>query len=873
VSHDRPPEPGSALPTVAHPADRTGQTIAGYRVLQVIGEGGMGVVYEAEQESPVRRRVALKLIKPGMDTSEVVARFESERQALALMSHPSIASIFDGGAAEDGRPYFAMELVHGEPLTQYCDKHRLALKERLELFLQVCEGVQHAHQKGIIHRDIKPSNILVTVRDDAPVPKIIDFGVAKAISHRLTDKTLYTQLGQWIGTPVYMSPEQAEGTSLDVDTRTDVYSLGVVLYELLSGALPYDPGELGKAGVDGLRRILRETEPPRPSTRVHTLGRTPANPAPTRRLPVSDLERELRGDLDWITMKALEKDRVRRYETAHALASDIRRHLNDEPVTAGPPSSVYRFGKLVRRRRGTVAAVGAVLLALVGGIIGTSWGMLRALRAERQAARDAAEARLQTAIAESVNDFLNDDLLAAVAPSANRGRGRDVTMLEALAVAADRIEEESSGGGRFANQPLVEASIRLTIANTYRELGEYAAAEPHAVRALDLRLSRLGEEHPASAEAMNALALLRWRQGRLDEAEPLYRRAHEIASRVRGEDHVDTLAYEMNLANLYRWQGRFPEAESLYEHNLAARRRVLGDDDPSTLDTMGNLANHFQETGHYERAEALHRQALETRRRVQGEKAPATVSEMSNLANDLALLGRLEEAELLMRRALELKEELYGTEHPSTLNSLNNLAELNGLLGRDEEAEALHRRALEARVRVLGPRHPRTLQSKDCLASTLVNEGRFAEAEGLAAKAVNESTESLGAGHPFTVAAQDTRARALLGLGRARDAESVLRRQLEILEERRDRGEGSAEDDSLARQMRVHLGMTLAALGRRTEAEPLLLESVPKLPRWEASTTRALAFLVRFYEEWDGEQPGQGHASRAAEWRQRLVDQ
>jgi serine/threonine protein kinase/Tfp pilus assembly protein PilF len=837
MTQDRRSEPDSELPTVARPVDATGRTIRGYQVLQMLGEGGMGIVYEAEQEKPVRRRVALKVIRPGMDTGQVVARFEAERQALALMSHPSIASIFDGGATEDGRPYFAMELVHGDPLTEYCDKHRLMVRERLNLFLQVCDGVQHAHQKGIIHRDIKPSNILVTIRDDKPVPKIIDFGVAKATSQRLTEKTLYTQLGQWMGTPVYMSPEQAEMTGADVDTRTDVYALGVVLYELLAGALPFDPAELKRAGFDGFRRILRETEPPKPSSRVHTLGRTPADPAGTRRLELSALERELRGDLDWITMKALEKDRVRRYETAHALALDVRRHLDDEPVIAGPPSS-----------------------------------MLRAVNAERQAANDAAEARRQTAIAEAVNDFLNEDLLAAVAPSANRGQGKDVTMREALAVAAERIDKASTDSGRFANQPLVEASIRLTIADTYRELGEYSAAEPHVRRALDLRLETLGEEHPESAAAMNDLALLRWRQGRLDEAEPLYRRAYEIGQRVLGEDHIDTLAYEMNLANLYRWQGRFQEAESLYEHNLEAKLRVLGAEDPSTLDTMGNLANHFQETGRYERAEALHRQALETRRRVQGEKAPRTVSEMNNLANDLALLGRLEEAEPLTRRALELKTELYGGDHPSTLNSVSNLGELNGQLGRDAEAELLHRQALEVRARVLGPSHPRTLLSKERLAATLSNRGRFAEAERLAAEAVAQSTESLGVQDASTLSAQDTRARALLGLGRAGEAESILRRQLAVLEEKRDRGEDPAVDDALAHELRVHLGMTLTELGRRTEAEALLLESIPELPPRDAATSRALEFLVRFYEEWDSEQPHLGHAARAAEWRQRLKD-
>ena len=846
------------------------QRIGPYRILRQIGEGGMGIVYEAEQETPVRRKVALKLIKIGMDTREVIARFESERQALALMNHPNIARVYDAGATPEGRPYFAMEYVQGIPITDYCDRHRLTIPERLALFVDVCEGVQHAHQKGIIHRDIKPSNVLVTTQDDTRAPKIIDFGVAKATSQRLTEHSLFTELGQIIGTPEYMSPEQAEMTNLDIDTRTDVYSLGALLYELLAGRQPFDSKELRRAGVAEIQRKIREEDPPKPSSRATIVEPASTLCASNRRVDVRALGRALEGDLDWITMKALEKDRVRRYETAHDLALDVGRHLRDEPVTAGPPSGIYRARKLFRRHRAEFLAAGAVLLALVVGVIGTSWALLRAVRAERRAASEAVEARRQTAIAEAVNAFLNDDLLAAAAPSAARGQGKDVMMREVLKVAGERLDRASKDGGRFAAEPLVEASIRVTLGHTHRELGEYAAAEPHLLRALELRRKALGEEHQKTAEAMNHLALLNFRQGRLQEAEPLYRSALAIATRGLGPDDRATLAYEMNLAVVLRAQGRYKEAEPLYEHNLESKLRTLGADHVDTLNTMSGLGNHYQETGRWEKAEALHRRALATKLRLLGEKAPSTIAEMNNLGNDLALLGRFDEAAQLMQRTLALKMELFGADHPSTLNSVSNLAELRDQLGRDAEAEPLHRQALDGRMRALGPRHALTFHSMERLAAALLNLGRHAEAERLATTAAAQALESLGEEHPGTLAAHDTRARALVEVGRAAEAETILRRQLAIVEAKKSRGEDAGENDDLAKRLRIHLGMALAQRHQRAEAEALLLESIPKLPPRDADTARAIQFLVRFYEDWNRAEPDPGRAARAAEWKQRL---
>ena len=841
----------------------SGAVVGRYRLVHRIGEGGMGEVWLAEQSEPIRRQVAVKVIRAGMDTERIVDRFEAERQALALMDHAAIATVFDAGTTPDGRPFFAMEHVKGEPITKYCDRHRLSTRERLQLFVRVCEGVQHAHQKGIIHRDLKPSNVLVTIQDDRPAPKIIDFGVAKATAQQLSERKLFTELGVLVGTPEYMSPEQAEMGGLDVDTRTDVYALGVLLYEMLTGTLPFASQELRQGGYAGIQRIIREQDPPRPSTRITAPDTDAAAVARNRQSEPRRLLHELRGDLDWITMRAIEKDRTRRYPTANALAADVERHLRDEPVSAGPPSGAYRARKLYRRHRAAFLAAGAVLLALLAGVVGTTWALARA-------AAEAGEAKRQAAIAEAVNDFLNVDLLSAAAPSASRGRGKDVTMREVLGVAAERIERDSKHGGRFAGEPLVEADVRGAIGNTYRELGDYPAAEPHLRRALELRRPALGDEHPKTLHAANQLGQLYFQMNRLAEAEPLVLGTFDTGRRTLGPQHADVLAYEMNLANLFRKQGRFKEAEPVYERNLATLRRVYGPDRPETLNTAANLANHYQETGRHEKAEPLHREVLETNLRLRGEKDLATVAAMNNLANDLALMGRLEDAEPLMRRTLELKLELFGPDHPSTLNSVNNLGELNDQLGNDREAESYHRRAFAARTRVLGPGHARTLQSRRCLANTLSSLGRHAEAERLAAAGVEEAVRALGAQDLDTLSLQDARAVALLGLRRAPEAEALLRRVLAVLEERKAKGEDVGEGDSYAVDARVHLGMALAELRRRPEAEALLVENVPKLPPREARSKRAVRFVADFYAEWNRARPDAASAARAAEWRRRL---
>jgi non-specific serine/threonine protein kinase/serine/threonine-protein kinase len=555
----------------------------------------MGEVWLVQQVEPVQRQVAVKVVKAGMDSARVVARFEAERQALALMDHPTIAKVLDAGTTPEGRPYFTMEYVRGESITTYCDRQRLPVRERLELFIQLCDGVQHAHQKGIIHRDLKPSNVLVSITDDHPVPRIIDFGIAKAVAQPLTDHSLFTELGTFIGTPEYMSPEQAEMTPLDVDTRSDVYSLGLLLYELLVGTLPFDRQALRQAGLDEIRRTIRDTDAPRPSTRVLQLGSDAEQTAAQRQTQPSKLRSRLRGDLDWITIKALEKDRTRRYATANALAMDLRRHLANEPVMAGPPSAAYRTGKFVRRHRGGVAAA-ATLVTLLG-----VFAVVMTIQAGR-IARERDRANQEAATARQVSDFLAG-LFKVSDPS--EARGNTLTAREILARGTAQVE------GSLKDQPQVQARLQATIGTVHTGLGLYAEAERLLKRALETQQRVVGTNSPETLATADALAEVYFHQRKLQEAQALHKGLVERRTRLLGEEHADTLRANFDLASTYLGQGQLTEFERLARETLVKQRRVLGNAHSDTLSSLNNLQNFHYRQRQYAEAQPLAQEVYE----------------------------------------------------------------------------------------------------------------------------------------------------------------------------------------------------------------------------------------------------------------------
>jgi len=690
------------------------EMIGPYRLRERIGVGGMGEVWSAEQEEPFRRIVALKILKAGMDTKEVVARFEAERQALALMDHPCIAKVYDAGSTPMGRPFFAMELIQGLPITEYCDRHKLTTRERLELFIHLCEGVQHAHQKAVIHRDLKPNNVLITEIDDRPVPKIIDFGVAKATAQPLTEKTMFTHLGQLIGTPEYMSPEQAELTGEDIDTRTDVYSLGVILYELLAGALPFESDELRSAGFEGIRRMIREEEPLDPSKRVTTFAETSVSIAQSRHTDPAALSSQLRGDLDWIIMKALDKDRTRRYASALDLAADIERHLTHLPVLASPPSTAYRIKKFVIRHKVGVTAASFVVIALILGITGTTVGLFRAIEAER-VAREEAET------ANRVSLFL-EELFAVSDPG--EAKGDTITAREILDKGAEKIAVELQG------QPLVQARLMVTMGRVYRGLGLYDQSRLLLEEALEIRRNELGEEALEMACSQEELATLLGSVGDYEAARQLFENALAIREELLGNDHPEVGLTVSNLGNLYRQLRDFNQAIPLYERALEIREKVLGPDHPDVSNSLNGLAIVFEAMGKYEEALPLYKRALAIRENAFGPDHPQVATSFNNLATLYWLMGNYEAARPLNVRALAIQEKVLGADHPDLTYTLNVYALL--LLADDDYAGAkkVHQRALTIREKNLRPDHPRIADSYYNLACVSALEGSSEEALG-----------------------------------------------------------------------------------------------------------------------------------------------
>src|ERR1035441_8500122 len=773
----------------------SGTRIGHYKLLQRIGEGGGGVVYMAEQEEPVRRRVALKIIKLGMDTRSVIARFEAERQALAMMDHPNIARVLDAGATDTGRPYFVMELVRGIKITDYCDENHLSTEQRLRLFVQVCQAIQHAHQKGIIHRDIKPSNILVADHDGVPVPKIIDFGIAKATTdQRLTDKTLFTAFEQFIGTPAYMSPEQAKLSGPDIDTRSDIYSLGVLLYELLTGQTPFDSKALMQAGLDEIRRIIREEEPERPSTRLSTLTAADLTEvAEQRHAEPAKLSSLIRGDLDWIVMKALEKDRARRYETANGLAADIQRHLNCQPVVARPPSRLYEFQKTVRRHKVGFAAAAAVIMTLVvGGAVSTGEGM-RATRAERgqrslrEAAQEAQateaklrleaqrnEGRAETEAARSaqVAQFMKD-MLKGVGPAV--AQGRDTKLLhEILDNTAERV------GKDLTNQPSVEAELRTTIGEAYYAIGAHDKAKTMLRQAVELRKQVRGSGQTGLAISMKDLAMVLWREGQFVEAETLARDALAIERAALGGQHLAVADSLRILGTILNSKHDLAGAEDMLRQALDIRRKLLGEEHLDVAEALGDLAAVLQRQGKLVEAETMIREALTTNKKLLGSEHPSLAGTLNGLGNVLRQEGKLPEAESVLRDALKMRRKLLGQGHPDLVQSLNNLGKVLEAEGKLDDAEALYQEVLTICRTLPGADRTDAGASAASLAAIARRQGRLQKAE-------DPSREGLAMAKKFT--GNESRAvdHSLVQLvdilhdeGKLVEAESMAREELAV---------------------------------------------------------------------------------------------
>jgi serine/threonine protein kinase/tetratricopeptide (TPR) repeat protein len=829
----RSPVAGSRLKASAPPAPLP--SIARYRLVRVLGEGGMGTVYEAEQDNP-RRTVALKVIRPGLVSPALLERFAQEAQILGLLHHPGIASIHEAGLSQDGQPFFVMELVQGTPLTRFCDERKLSPRARLELFAQVCDSVQHAHQKGIVHQDLKPSNILVAECDGKPAVKVIDFGVARAVEQP-ADGQGPPGGRQVLGTLEYMSPEQAT-PGQDVDTRSDVYALGVLLYELLTGSTPLDRKRLPGTEIAEVLRLIREGQTPCPSTRLRLADTLPEIAAGRGTIPAR-LTREVRGELDWAVMKALEKDRDRRYQTASALAEDVRRYLADEPVLAGSPPSTYRLRKFVHRNRAAVAAAVAIVGLLVAGVVGTAVGLVRAVAARRaeaeqrrqaeqqrdralaaQRARRVSEARARegersarrsAAEARAVLGFFQRHVLAAARPGGQGGGlGIDTTIRQAI----DAAEPVVSAG--FREQPLVEASIRDVLGGTYLYLGEARLALRQHERAREVFRAHRGPEHPDTLSSSNSVGVCCWRLGEYDRAAALFAELLPVVRRVHGLEHPMTLNVLFNLAAQDQARGRYSRATARYEQCLRLQTAWLGRHDPATLDSLDNLAHSYQQIGRPQRAIGMLRECCKVHTARLGADHPTTIQAMNNLGLAYLRVGRVSAAETRLGQCLRLATAKLGPNHPYTLASLHNLGAARLAAGRPAQALPLLERGLRLQRERLGNNHPDTLTGLNNLAQVYLKTGRLHQGLVLLQECHRRMKVKLGRDHPATLTTLNNLGMASLGCGRLTQATALLEQCLRL----RTAALGSDHPDT--RASLHHLALAYQNAGRAERALQLL---------------------------------------------------
>lgn len=794
--------------------DERAEQIGPYKLLQRLGHGGMGEVWLAEQLEPVKRRVALKLIKAGLASREIVARFEIERQALAMMNHPNIARILDAGGTSDGQPYLVMEWVSGTALTQYCDDNRLGIEERLALFQEVCNGVQHAHQKGIIHRDLKPSNILVGSQDGRPLPKIIDFGLAKALesSTRLTEQSLFTGIGQVLGTLRYMSPEQASLNNIDIDTRTDVYALGVILYELLTGSTPLDDSSIQGQAALRILEIIRDYEPLNPSSRLSNSTQLMVSTITGKRRTDSvRLRRILSGDLDWIVMRALEKDRSRRYDSASGFAADIGRYLNNEPVTARPPSVTYRLQKFVRKNRGMVLAGGAVMLVLVLGLVATGFALREAIRqaelvksetiqkdaalAEEQRQREVAIQQKQLA-EEQMNRAQAAEMIAAerlvaaernlafarqgnkilgtifsdLDPNANYTRVADLR--EVLLANLKKAVEELQQG--LAGEPLDVAAMQDSLASSLVGLGDAAAAIDLFQQSAQVYQAEKGPNDPQTQNTIHNLGAGLREVGKIQEAIALWEELREQGADKPALPRSLALKLNNNLADAYLATGQFERAQELAEANLESCRAQFGVDHSGTISAMNTLSIIYRMLGKMKESLDLVSEVYELSKVKLGPLHPDTLGGLNNLASMYRATGQLDKAMPLYKEVIELRTQILGRNHPDTLISINNLAVAYVATKQYALALPLLEETLDQRLKRLGESHPDTLLSMYNLAATLLKQSEPEKAIVLLEKSHRLRNEILGPDHPDSLSTTVVLASTYLKNRRVIDALPLL---------------------------------------------------------------------------------------------------